>query len=73
LHDLTPDGATYPTILFRKLLAVTRETKVTLSNHTALNLKTEVILEYDTNLLTVILERVKVHATDTQNRDRCQL
>jgi len=34
LHDLSPDGGTYPTILFCKLLAVTRETKVSLSNHT---------------------------------------
>ena len=30
LHDLSPDGGTYPTMLFFKLLAVTRETKVTL-------------------------------------------
>ena len=34
LHDLSPDGGTYPTILLCKLLAVTRETKVTLSNRT---------------------------------------
>jgi len=34
VHDLSPDGGTYPTILFCRLLAVTRETKVTLSNHT---------------------------------------
>jgi len=31
LHDLSTDGGTYPKILFCKLLAVTRETKVTLS------------------------------------------
>jgi len=31
LHDILPDGGTYPT-LFCRLLAVTRETKVTLSN-----------------------------------------
>ena len=43
LHDLSPDGGTYPTILFCKLLAVTRETKVTLI--IALNLKSKVILE----------------------------
>ena len=30
LHDLSPDGGTHPTILFCKLLAVTRETNVTL-------------------------------------------
>ena len=30
-YDLSPDGGTYATILFCKLLAVTRETKVTLS------------------------------------------
>jgi len=34
LHDLSPGGGTYPTLLFCKLLAVTRETKVTLSNCT---------------------------------------
>jgi len=33
-HDLSPDGGTYPTILFCKLLSVIRETKVTLSNRT---------------------------------------
>jgi len=31
LHDISPDGGTYSTILFCKLLAVTRrETKLTL-------------------------------------------
>jgi len=34
LHDLSPDGGTYPTILFCKLVAVTREAKVTLSSRT---------------------------------------
>jgi len=34
LHDLSPDGGTYPNTLFCKFLAVTRETKVTLSNRT---------------------------------------
>jgi len=34
LHDLSPDGDTYPMTLFCKLLAVTRETKVTLSKRT---------------------------------------
>jgi len=33
LHDLSPDGGRYPTILFCKLLAVTRETKVTKQMH----------------------------------------
>jgi len=32
LHDFSPDGGTHPTIWFCKLLAVTPETKVTLSN-----------------------------------------
>jgi len=36
LHDLSPDGGTHPAILFCKLLAVTRKTKVTLSNRTEL-------------------------------------
>jgi len=31
LHDLSPDGGTYPMIVFSKLLAVTRETKVALT------------------------------------------
>ena len=31
LHDLSPDGDTYPAILFCKLLAVTLETEGTLS------------------------------------------
>jgi len=47
LHDLSPDGGTYPTILFCKLIAVTRETKVTLSNRT--EPKKVVILECRTN------------------------
>jgi len=34
LHDFSPDGGTYPTTLFCKLLAVIRETKVTLSSRT---------------------------------------
>ena len=34
LHDLSPDGGTYPTILFYELLAGTREAKVTLSDGT---------------------------------------
>jgi len=34
LHDLSPDGGTYQTILFSKLVAVRCETKVTLSNRT---------------------------------------
>jgi len=29
LHDLSPDGGTYTTILFCRLLTMTRETKVT--------------------------------------------
>ena len=73
LHDLSPDGGTYPTTLFCKLLAVTRETKVTLSNRINLKSRPKVILECDTNPLTVRLERVKVYVTDTQNTDRCQL
>jgi len=32
--DLSPDGETDPSILFCKLLAVTRESKLTLSNRT---------------------------------------
>jgi len=47
LHDLSPDGGTYPTILFCKLLPVRRESKVTLSNRT--KPKSKVILECDTN------------------------
>jgi len=34
LRDLSRDRGTYPTILFCKLLAVTRETKITVSNRT---------------------------------------
>jgi len=47
LHDLSPDDGKYPTILFCKLLAVIRKTKVTLSNHTKPISK--VILECGTN------------------------
>jgi len=36
LHDLSPDGGIYHTILFCKRLAVTCETKVILSNRTKL-------------------------------------
>jgi len=34
IHDLLPDGETDPSILFCRLLAVTRESKLTLSNRT---------------------------------------
>jgi len=52
-----------------KLLAVTRETKLTLN--IALNPKSKLTLEYGTNRNTI--ERVKVCITDTHNRARCQL
>jgi len=35
-HDHSPDGGRHPSILLCKLLAVTRATKLTLSNRTGL-------------------------------------
>jgi len=49
LHDLSADGGTYQTILLYKLLAVTRETKVTLIKAIAQNVKSKMMLECGTN------------------------
>ena len=61
-----------PSILSCKLLAVTLETKLTLS--IALNPKSKLTLKCGTiTLLTVILESVYVYITDTHNKERWQL
>jgi len=43
-HDLSPDGNRHPSVVSCKLLAVTRETKLTLS--IALNPKSKLTLEH---------------------------
>ena len=66
-HDHSPDGDWHPSILSCKLLAVTRETKLTL--RIALNPKSKLTLERATNLLNRnTIERVKVCITDIHNR-----
>jgi len=66
-HDHSSDGDRDPSILLCKLLAVIRETKLTLS--IALNPKSKLTLERGTiSTNRVLLERVKVCITDTQNR-----
>jgi len=67
-HQMAIDTQT----LSCKLLAVTRETKLTLSN--ALNpVRLSKLALWNVALvqLTVILERVKVYITDTHNIERC--